>query len=167
MINTGDDPANPGIYALEGIDVQEIIIPTQEQYRLDVVVYGTGINNDQTYAGIGSGIIEVGPNVPTSPTQTPKPQPEQKSISIPDWVRNNAGWWSNGQISDSDFASGIEYMIKERIIQVPITERQEGAGSVIPDWVKNNAGWWSEGLISDEDFAGGLQYLIANGIISV
>ncbi len=58
-------------------------------------------------------------------------------------------------------------MIKEGFIQVPITERQEGAGSVIPDWVKNNAGWWSDGLISDEDFAGGLQYLIANGIISV
>ncbi len=58
-------------------------------------------------------------------------------------------------------------MIKEGIIQVPITERQEGTESVIPDWVRNNAGWWAEGLISDEDFAGGLQYLIANGIISV
>jgi len=107
--------------------------------------------------------LELGPGVVT----TPKQEIITQEISIPDWVKNNAGWWAEGQIDDSSFASGIEYMIKEGIIQVPITEQQEGAESVIPDWVKNNAGWWSEGLISDEDFAGGLQYLIANGIISV
>ncbi|MCH8975575.1 MAG: peptidase, partial [Thaumarchaeota archaeon] len=107
--------------------------------------------------------LELGPGG----IQPPKQEIITQEISIPDWVKNNAGWWSDGQIDDSSFASGIEYMIKEGIIQVPITERQEGAESVIPDWVKNNAGWWSEGLISDEDFAGGLQYLIANGIISV
>ena len=88
-------------------------------------------------------------------------------VSIPNWVRNNAGWWAAGDIGDSDFATGIEFMIKEGIIQVPATEQQEGSESVIPDWVRNNAGWWSQGLISDNDFAGGLQFLIANGIISV
>jgi len=98
---------------------------------------------------------------------TPKQEIITQEISIPNWVKNNAGWWAEGQIDDSSFASGIEYMIKEGIIQVPVTEQQEGGESVIPDWVRNNAGWWAEGLISDEDFAGGLQYLIANGIISV
>lgn len=166
LTNIGDDKANLGIVAFKGIDIQRIVIPTQEQYRVDVSVFGTGINYDPTYAGIGSGLIEVGPGVPSSPP-TPKPTPEQKSISIPGWIKNNAGWWADGQIDDSSFASGIEYMIKEGIIQVPVTERQEGTESAIPDWVRNNAGWWSEGLISDEDFAGGLQYLIANGIISV
>ena len=58
-------------------------------------------------------------------------------------------------------------MIKEGIIQVPLTEKQQDGKSVIPDCVRNNAGWWAEGLISDKDFAGGLQFLIANGIISV
>ena len=37
---------------------------------------------------------------------------------IPDWVRNNAGWWSEGLISDEDFANGIQYLIKEGIISV-------------------------------------------------
>jgi hypothetical protein len=159
--NTGNDPFNPGIVAIEGIDIQRIVIPTQEQYRIDVIVFGTGIDYVQTFAGIGSGLVEVGPGVPSSQP------PVQKSISIPDWVRNNAGWWADGQIGDSDFASGIEYMIKEKIIIVPLTEKQDGGDPVIPDWVRNNAGWWADGLISDEDFAGGLQYLIANSIISV
>ena len=89
-------------------------------------------------------------------------------VLIPDWVRNNAGWWSAGQIGDNDFASGIEYMIKEGIIKVPTTSSgQKSADAVIPDWVRNNAQWWSEGQISDNDFASGLQYLIEHGIISV
>ncbi len=164
--NTGDDPNNLGIVATEGIDIQRINIPSQGSYRIDVLVFGTGINYESTYAGIGSGLLEVGSGAPTT-TPTPKPIPEQKSISIPDWVQNNAGWWAEGLIDDSDFASGIEFMIKEGIIQVPLTEKQQDGESVIPDWVKNNAGWWAEGLISDKDFAGGLQFLIANGIISV
>ena len=89
-------------------------------------------------------------------------------IMIPDWVRNNAGWWSVDQIEDNDFVSGIEFMIKEGIITVPLTSiGQSSENSVIPDWVRNNAGWWSERLISDKEFANGLQYLIANRIISV
>jgi hypothetical protein len=89
-------------------------------------------------------------------------------IMIPDWVRNNAGWWSTEQIEDNDFASGIEFMIKEGIIKVPLTSNDQSSGnSIIPEWVRNNAGWWSERLISDKEFANGLQYLIVNGIISV
>ncbi len=32
---------------------------------------------------------------------------------IPEWIKNNAGWWSEGLIGDSDFVSGIQYLIKE------------------------------------------------------
>ena len=92
----------------------------------------------------------------------------QNEISIPEWVRNNAGWWSDGTISDNDFASGIEFMIKEGIIKVPATSsNQNSEDAIIPEWVRNNAGWWSEEIISDVEFANGLQYLIKNGIISV
>jgi len=163
--NTGDDELNPGIVASEGIDIQRVFIPSQGAFRIDVLVYGTGINYEQTYAGIGSGLIEVGP---AGVTPTPIDKQPTDEISIPDWVRNNAGWWSDGAITDNDFASGIEFMIKESIIKVPGTSSgQASADAVIPDWVRNNAGWWSEGLISDQDFASGLQFLIEKGIISV
>src|SRR3989304_4272888 len=37
---------------------------------------------------------------------------------IPDWIRNNAGWWSADQIGDKDFLAGIEYLVKSGIINV-------------------------------------------------
>jgi len=90
------------------------------------------------------------------------------NVIIPDWVRNNADWWSKGQISDKDFATGIEFMIQEGMIIIPSTKSgQVSEDAVIPDWVRNNADWWSKGQISDKDFANGLQYLIENGIIGV
>ncbi|CAD6515621.1 exported hypothetical protein [metagenome] len=38
------------------------------------------------------------------------------NLQIPDWIKQNAKWWSDGAIQDSDFTSGIEYMIKEKVI---------------------------------------------------
>ena len=94
-------------------------------------------------------------------------QPGILDINIPNWVRNNAGWWATGQIQDSDFVSGIEYLITEDIIQIPPTQAGQGTSQEIPSWVKNNAGWWSDGLIGDTDFVSGIQYLISNGIMTV
>ena len=92
----------------------------------------------------------------------------EKEILIPEWVRNNAGWWADNQINDSDFASGIEYMIKQKIIVVPISNSSKDIeDALIPEWVRNNAGWWADRLISDKDFANGIQYLVSKGVISV
>ena len=88
-------------------------------------------------------------------------------IEIPDFVRNNAGWWSQGLIADSDFVSGIQYLISEGIMTIPTTQSGVGTSQEIPGWVKNNAGWWSDGLIADSDFVSGIQYLITNGIMTV
>ena len=91
-----------------------------------------------------------------------------QKLEIPDWVRNNAQWWKEGAIDDSDFANGIQYMIEQEIIVIPgLEETGEATEQQIPDWVKNNAGWWAEGLISDKDFANGIEFLVQNGIIRV
>jgi hypothetical protein len=87
--------------------------------------------------------------------------------AIPKWIKNNAGWWADGTITDSDFITGIQYLIQQDILAVPqasVTEPQEEG---IPDWIKNNAGWWAQGLISDDDFLNGIQYLIGIGLISI
>ena len=39
-------------------------------------------------------------------------------IEIPEWVKNNAGWWANGEIDDASFVSGIEFMISDGIIVI-------------------------------------------------
>ncbi len=89
------------------------------------------------------------------------------SYQIPKWVKNNAGWWADEQIPDSAFIDGIEYLIKEQIIIVPITETQSKEDSSIPEWIKTNAGWWADGQIDDKTFATGIEYLIKIGLIIV
>lgn len=105
---------------------------------------------------------------PYIPTDKPEIllQKNQETV-IPDWVRNNADWWSQGLISDNDFISGIEFLVNEKIIQTESIKVDESNSDEIPKWIKNNAAWWVEGKISDDDFANGIQYLIENGIISV
>ena len=37
---------------------------------------------------------------------------------IPSWIKNNAGWWADGQIDDTAFIQGIQYLITNGILQV-------------------------------------------------
>jgi len=39
-----------------------------------------------------------------------------ENIRLPKWIQNNARWWADGAISDDDFKSGIQFMLKEDII---------------------------------------------------
>jgi len=41
---------------------------------------------------------------------------------IPSWIKNNAKWWSEGQIGESDYISSLQYLISQGIIEIPITE---------------------------------------------
>ncbi len=90
------------------------------------------------------------------------------SIEIPEWIKNNALWWAENKISESDFVSGIEFMIKNGIIQIPhIPEGETNNDTNVPLWIKNNAEWWGNGLISDAEFASGIEYMVKNGIIRI
>ena len=40
------------------------------------------------------------------------------SYEIPNWIKTNAGWWAEGQISDSDYVEGIQWLIKNGIIRI-------------------------------------------------
>jgi hypothetical protein len=108
--------------------------------------------------------VESAPAVSPPPNETSA----QQNISIPAWIKNNAKWWSEDQIDDKTFASGIQFLLKENIIQVPISEKGQAKDQVIiPAWIKNNAKWWSEDQIDDKTFASGIQFLVKEGIISV
>ena len=92
-----------------------------------------------------------------------------QKIQIPEWIKTNAGWWADGAISDSEFVSGIQHLIKDGILSIPptastVTQTSEGQ---IPEWIKTNAGWWADGAISDSEFVSGIQHLIGAGIITI
>jgi hypothetical protein len=163
---SGDDPLNLGIVAIEGIDIQKIQIPSQGQYRIDILVYGTGLDYNPKYSGIGSGLIEIGSSLVKNTPVTPSV--ESTPAEIPSWIKNNAAWWAEGAIDDDSFIQGIQFLIKEGIMEIPPTTQGSGTGSnEIPSWIKNNAAWWAEGAIDDDSFIQGIQFLIKEGILLV
>lgn len=84
---------------------------------------------------------------------------------VPDWIKNNAGWWSSDAISDDEFISGIEHLIKKEIILIPEDQPLINSEKTIPPWIKNTANWWSDDLISDDEFVSALEFLVKVGII--
>ncbi|WP_205098759.1 peptidase, partial [Candidatus Nitrosotenuis uzonensis] len=77
--NTGSDPNMLGILASEGIDIKNIPIPAQGIYKFRILILGQGMPMNQQYAGIGEGIIEIGPAGQQSAT-----------LNLPPWIKNNA-----------------------------------------------------------------------------
>jgi hypothetical protein len=107
----------------------------------------------------GEGVVIEEPEPDTEPAPTTK---------IPEWIKNNAGWWAEGQIDDNSFVQGIQFLIKEGIMKIPPTTQGSGSGSnEIPSWIKNNAGWWANGDIDDNSFVQGIQFLIKEGIMKI
>ena len=86
---------------------------------------------------------------------------------VPEWVKNNAGWWSDGQISQTEFIQAIEFLSKQGIINIPPGPIDETGGTAqsVPDWIKNTAEWWSDDLITEDEFVAAIQWLATKGII--
>ena len=177
------DPADFGIDAVEGIDYQTLALPDPGLYRLDVAILGTGIDYDQTYAGIASVLIEVGPggrgtSAPGgSAAADAAAAPAEAEPDVPKWIRTTAGYWVGGDTADAEFVASIEFLIDRGTIEVPPPSGQQGAGAgaaaapaagpSVPEWVKATVGYWVDGAISDAEFVGALQFLIGQGIVSV
>ena len=159
-----DDTATPGITAFEGLDVQDIYIPSQGLIRIDVLVYGVGLDYDQKYAGIGTVFLDIGSGSTASVPET---------ASIPSWIKNNAGWWADGTIDDATFIQSIQFLIQNDIIKIPETgisstgQESESESGTIPSWVKTSAGWWADGTIDDATFIQSIQFLIQQEVLIV
>ena len=98
---------------------------------------------------------------------TPSIVSGQSLYSIPTWIRNAAGSWSQGQGSDKGFVSGLQFMIQSNIIKSKSIQNPNTGSQKIPAWISNVAGWWASGQISDDEFVNGVQWLIDNNILVV
>ena len=109
------------------------------------------------------------PEPGTTQPETSELTIEEPTTAIPDWIKTSAGWWHSGEIDKDSFVQGIQFLIKEKIINIPDLPEQASTTSeeYIPDWIKNTAGWWSEGVITEGDFISGIKWLVENGIIKV
>ena len=55
------------------------------------------------------GLIQISPSYAVNDTDR---------IIIPEWIKNIAGWWAEGLISDAQYAATIKYLLQEGIINI-------------------------------------------------
>ena len=60
------------------------------------------------------------------------------NATVPDWIKNNAKWWSEDLINNNDFVNGIKYLIKKQIITV---DNREILGEVPMEDVIFSSSW--------------------------
>lgn len=89
--------------------------------------WGQGQINDETFTnGIGFLIQNRIIDSPALITTNESPDPtidepiEEFVPVIPDWVKNNALWWSEDKLTDADFVAGLKYLLDKGIIQVRV-----------------------------------------------
>jgi len=51
--------------------------------------------------------------------------PIASAQSVPDWVKNTAGWWSTDAISETEFVNAMEFLVKNGIIQIELPNLPE------------------------------------------
>jgi hypothetical protein len=100
---------------------------------------------------------------------------EDVQSKIPQWVKNSVKWWAEDKINEHDFILGIQYLIRQGILNPPSPENQtvevyeenQTLGAKIPNYVKQNALWWGQDKITDDEFFDGVRYLIKKGILVI
>jgi hypothetical protein len=135
--------------------------------RYSIIVHGTGPEQEKPDATMGGfAIVEI--EIDENPLLEKLNDNISSASKIPEWIKNNAGWWADGKIDDTTFIQGIQFLIKEGIMTIPPTNPgSSSGGNEIPEWIKNNAGWWADGEIDDTTFIQGIQFLIKEGILKI
>jgi len=91
----------------------------------------------------------------------------ENDIAIPSWIKNNAGWWANNDISDSDFLYGIKFLVETNIIQFQSDinyEKTKNIEKYLLDWdtVVNDSKYAYDGSIKmQSEFFDYVNYIVS------
>ena len=87
---------------------------------------------------------------------------------VPDWIKTYAKLWATGDMSDSEFITGLDFMLEHHIIVISnLQYSKQNSVSNIPNWIRHNADWWANDLISQQEFVNSLKYLIEEQVIEI
>jgi len=90
--------------------------------KFAVIVYGTGpeysVPNPATFGYVLFDIDLQSKQSTSGGLETLTPTPAESETSIPSWIKNNAGWWADGQIEDGPFVSGLQWLISNGIMKI-------------------------------------------------
>jgi hypothetical protein len=161
-LNTGGNQNVLGITLPQGNEIREFGISQEGKYEIQFVLIGKDSTDlpRYLYSKFDLELIENKENRENT-------QILSQTKEIPAWIKNNAKWWAEGSIDDSSFTKGLEFLIKEKIMNVNSSVETTSSSKEIPAWIKNNAKWWAEGSIDEGSFVLGIEFLIKQGIIQV
>ena len=83
-------------------------------YTMSLALTGSGITNWENSA-FSNATFEIGK---AGEPIAPIPELYGSETSIPGWIKNNAGWWADGQIDDSSFVLGLQWLISNGIMKI-------------------------------------------------
>lgn len=93
--------------AENGISDWKYVLPTTNTpYEAEVFYEGTKIGQSSPFL------------VFSGEQKTIEIKIDDTSYTIPEWIKNNAGWWAEGSIDDDSFIQGIQFLIQVGIIQI-------------------------------------------------
>ena len=158
-LNTGGNQDLLGITLPQGNEIREFGKSQEGKYKIQLVLIGKDSIDlpKYLYSKFDLELIEN-----TKNTQNPS-----SSKEIPVWIKNNAKWWAEGAIDDGSFVQGIQFLIKEKIMNIHSVAESTSSSKEIPAWIKNNAKWWADGSIDESSFVLGIEFLIKQGIVQV
>ena len=90
---------------------------------------------------------------------------DDATLSLPGWIKSNAGWWISGQTTDQVLFDALEYMQAKGFIGN--YEFSNFSQPHIPNWLLDVVTWWIDEKISDEEFLKTIDYLLKQGIIII
>lgn len=78
----------------------------------------TGLTNDASYNFKVSAVNSEGTGKDSNSVSAIPKSATAPKFTIPQWIKTNAGWWSEGRISDAEYVQAIEYLINQKIIKI-------------------------------------------------
>ena len=106
--NIGTGEKYLGILAPDGIYQESIFIPTDGQYEFKLILTGQYSNNFENFL-VSTSNFEINSQSILN---------KEKTNIIPNWIKNNAEWWAAGSINDDAFIQGLQFLIKEGILEI-------------------------------------------------
>ena len=121
------DEGRTNLYSPSGVYVMDMIVE-EEPGTANYVIWVYGLSPDGIYPSSAPDYLQI--QVPVYASDGEKPV-----AKIPDWIKNNAGWWADGTIDDDSFIQGIQFLIKEGIMNVPQPRQTDtSSGAPPPSW---------------------------------
>jgi len=88
------------------------------KYTYAIIVYGTGPEHILGGNPDTSGLITIDVEVVKGGDTSFNAPATALIIEIPQWIKNNAAWWADGQIDDNTFVTGIQFLITSGIMKI-------------------------------------------------